>query len=274
MLLRGIASGKVPDQSHQRAHRRAEAKRRAPTEVQDDCGHQRRSETGEADAGEDEAVRLAALTDRKPALDKLAGGGKHGGLARAQGKAQQDEDDQRIANAMRNKRDQDDKDRPPHAQQSQGAARAKPPRQHAGGNLQACVANQECGEDPSHVDIADCKFLFNPKRGNRDIDAVEVNHRADDHQPEHKKIADRKPHGAGLAGIWIHRLHTISGCLFLQHSLTADQPRSERIALPLARLSFSARIMVAPRRAASCLVHARPRPLPAASFPWGRSPQG
>ena len=39
--------------------------------------------------------------------------------------------------------------------------------------------------------------------GNRDIDAVEVDRRADDHQPEHEQIADRKPRAAGLTGIWI-----------------------------------------------------------------------
>src|SRR5208283_2132729 len=41
-LLGSIASCKVPHQTHQRANRGAEAKGRAPTEAQDDGGHQPR----------------------------------------------------------------------------------------------------------------------------------------------------------------------------------------------------------------------------------------
>jgi len=198
MLLRGIARGKEPHQSHQRADTRTEAEGRSPSIAQDDRGHQRRSQAGEADAGEDQAIRLAALTDRKPALDELAGGGEHRRLPGAQEEAQQDKDDQRISNPTRNKCDRHDKDRIPHAQQPQCAARTKPPCQHSGGNLQACVPDQECGEHPAHMDIVDGEFLANANLGNRDIDAVEVDRRGEHHQPEHQQIANWKSRAAGL----------------------------------------------------------------------------
>ena len=143
--------------------------------VQNDGSHQRKTHhRAYAHAGEDNGIRLAALAHWKPPLDELARRRIHRGFSRAKGEAHQNEDEQRVPDPSRNKRNQGQEERPPRTQPSQCATRAKPSREQARRNLKSGIADEKCARDPAQLDLADRELLANLDAGDRNIGAVQI----------------------------------------------------------------------------------------------------
>ena len=190
-MLRGrVASGDEPHDPSKQSDEGTYPERSAPTVMNHHVSDEwRREASAGTDAGEDPAVRNAALAHGNPARDELIGRRIDDRFARAQKKPDRHEDPQCTCNVGRDECGKSGEDSPPDHARSQHAAWAEAVGQAPSEGLEQCVTNQQRAEHSAQLDVAEMVGVGNRSAGGRNIDAIKVRHRAQNEQPEHQKPA-------------------------------------------------------------------------------------
>src|ERR1039458_9170636 len=156
--------------------------------MQNDALEQRRSASRPYPTpAENNAVRLAAFHDRKPAFNKLVCRRIHDRLSGPKCNADQDQDQQSAAHPGGNQCGQSRENSPPdHADRKQ-AARAKTPRKNSAGDLKGGIADEKCAEYPTQSSIVDLEFSTDLDTGDRNIGAIQQCYRAQAPEKENER---------------------------------------------------------------------------------------
>ena len=180
--------------------------------MQNDCREQRRGESRSyPNAAKNDAVRLAPLSDREPAFNKLVCRWIHDCLSSSQCNANQDQDQQSASHARGNPSGQSRKQSPPDHTERKQAARAKTPRKNSAGDLKRGIADEKCAEYPTQASIVDLEFRTDLDTGNRNIGAIQKCYGAQDQEPQHEQVAYRRAAPVLSGRISIHLFNPLEG---------------------------------------------------------------
>src|SRR5438477_2326119 len=160
------------------------------TDLRHDVGREARAQPY---TGKDDAVGATAFRDGKPPFDELAGRRIHRRFTRAERQANCDEQRYGNSKAWRYRSRESRKEGPPDTRECKKTPRAELARQHPSRNLEPCIADKKCTEDPAKARIAYGELAADGNAGYRDVGAIEKGDRAQHSKPDDKQIAKRQP---------------------------------------------------------------------------------